>query len=531
MIATNIKKLISTLQDAHERDLEIIRTTEKIHVNTMISKLAFFYEKIRNTLEYGDEQLIRKNAIQRILKRRLIDDTTGTDVSRYLINELIRGGYVEDNSIPDIKVHHVAQIINKYIIFRNDFIGRFTKKQLKVLSNWTLGLMACEIEETLVSSWRENAYIEALYRFVEPLIKLRDQKLISKHDLGLQIYIAVVRLLMKSDNTMLSYRLLKLNYPEWKNPDKAYILNLSGQANSIRVLFETQLQHKIGSYLQKYIRPFAIRFRILEPTIQENFSNIDDLIIQRENFKSEIRKVCNGYYKKIRGKLRRSVVRSILYIFITKMVLAFILEMPFDVYYHGKIEFIPLYINIIFPPLLLFLITMTVRPPQSVNTENIVTGLEEMIYSDAKNDTIICEIKKSYVRNPILDTIFRGMYGVTFLISYGVLIWGLYRFGFNIVSGCLFLFFLSLISYFGIRVRRLAKEYVVVGRKENALTFLLDIFSYPIIRVGQWISDKSSKINVFIFILDVIIEAPFKTLIEVFDQWSQFIKEKRDEIL
>ena len=35
----------------------------KITVSTMVSRLAFFYEKIRNAVDYEDDHLLRKNAI------------------------------------------------------------------------------------------------------------------------------------------------------------------------------------------------------------------------------------------------------------------------------------------------------------------------------------------------------------------------------------------------------------------------------------------------------------------------------------
>lgn len=530
MISPVVTKLVRTLQSVQKREQDVARLTEKIRVNKMVSKLAFFYEKIRNTLDYGDEHLIRKNTIERILKRRLIENVTGSDISRFLINELIRGGYIEDDTLPETKIHEVAQVINKYIVLRNNIIDRFPQKTVMDLYKWSLGLMACEVEECLVDGHKVNAYIEGFYRSAENRVKLKDQKIISKRDLGLQMYIAIVRLLTKSDDAMLQYRLFKLYYPDWKTPEKDFIISIARRSVKIRSTITEQLQHPMGKFLQIQLRPYAVRFRILKYTIQDNFAEIEQILCNRDDFSSEVKKVCNGLYKKIRGKLRRSVIRSIVYIFITKMVLAFILEMPYDLYAIGHIDYIPLYINILFPPVLLFLITMTARVPSNKNTDSIITGINEIVYGDNAEKSI-CEIKRSYNRSGILDNFFKGMYLVTFCISYGLIIWVLYKLNFNIVSGGLFLLFLSLVSYFGIRVRRLSKEFVVIARKENLLTFILDIFSYPIIRVGQWISDKSAKVNIFIFILDVIIEAPFKTLLEIFDQWSSFIKEKRDEIL
>lgn len=529
MVTQIVTNLLDNL-DQHKEEQEKLKAfPDKVTVNAMVSKVAFFYERIRNTLEYGDEHLVRKNAIKRIIKRRLIENVTGNDISRFLINELIRGGYVEDNSVPEFKIHEVAQIINKYIVFRNNIIDRYEEKMVIRLYEWTLALMACEIEESLASFAKENAYIEAFYRTVEKRIFIKDPKIISKRDFGLQLYIATLRLLVKSDRELLSYRLFKMHYPQWKEPDKDFVVKIARQSQKIYEIIHKQIDHPMGKFLIKNLRPYAIKFNILKDTVSDYEGDFRQLMNNREDFNGEVKKVCNSQYKKIRGKLRRSVFRGIVYIFVTKMILALILEMPADLYFFGHIEYIPLYINVVFPPILLFLITMFARVPSQANTTKIIEGIDEYVYGD-NHDKVICEIKKSYTRSGILDNIFKGFYFVTFVISYGAIVYGLYILKFNVISGGLFLLFLSLVSYFGIRIRRLSKELVVVARKENLLTFLLDIFSYPIIRVGQWISDKTAKVNVFIFILDVIIEAPFKTLLEVFDQWSNFIKEKREEL-
>jgi len=528
MVTNVITKLVQSLQ-AIEAQKKQTQEIDYIEVSTSVSKVAFFYEKIRNTLEYNDEHLVRKNAIERILKRRLVENVTANDISRYLINELIRGGYLEDNSIPEIKIHEVSQVLNKYILLRNDILDRFSEKEVRQLYKWTLQLMACEVEETLVSAAKDNAYIKAMFRSVEPRIKIKDQKIISQKDLHLQLYITITQLLTKSDESMLMYQLFKMYHPEWQQPSKDFIIKLARRLTKIQEVMQEQLRHPIGKFLKKQLRPYAIQFSVMRRTLDEHQEDYEAILMQRDDFVLEVKKIVNGIYKNIRGKLRRSVVRSIIYLFVTKMILAFIIEMPFDMLFYGHIAYVPLYINIFFPPILLFLITMSARVPSKRNTEALIEGVQEFVYT-ADNPAIICEIKHGFRRGKFLKNFFKVMYVLTFVISYGAFIWLLYRLDFNLVSGGLFLLFLSLVSYFGIRVRRLSKDFVVIARKETLLTFLLDIFSYPIIRVGQWISEKTSQVNVFIFILDVIIEAPFKTLVEVFDQWTNYLKEKREEL-
>jgi len=52
----------------------------------------------------------------------------------------------------------------------------------------------------------------------------------------------------------------------------------------------------------------------------------------------------------------------------------------------------------------------------------------------------------------------------------------------------------------------------------------------PIILVGRWLSNNMSRVNIFIFIFDFIIEAPFKILVDVAEDWTKYIRERRDNM-
>jgi hypothetical protein len=74
------------------------------------------------------------------------------------------------------------------------------------------------------------------------------------------------------------------------------------------------------------------------------------------------------------------------------------------------------------------------------------------------------------------------------------------------------------------------KELMIVERRENLFTFLVDLFYMPIILVGKWLSSNVSKINVFIFIFDFILEAPFKIIVEIADDWTKYVRERRENM-
>jgi hypothetical protein len=101
---------------------------------------------------------------------------------------------------------------------------------------------------------------------------------------------------------------------------------------------------------------------------------------------------------------------------------------------------------------------------------------------------------------------------------------------FTWVSIIIFLFFLAFVSFFTIRIRKNVQQLIVVEEKENLVNFVLDFFFIPIAAVGKWLSQKFSKINVFMFIMDFVIEAPFKVFVEIAEQWTRYVRERKEDI-
>jgi len=122
------------------------------------------------------------------------------------------------------------------------------------------------------------------------------------------------------------------------------------------------------------------------------------------------------------------------------------------------------------------------------------------------------------------------VYGLMYLVSYGVIAVLLSGFGFNIFSILLFLFFFSLVTFFGVKIRLSRRELMLVEKSYGVASTFLDLFFLPILRVGRWMSLKAPRINIFLFFLDFIIEAPFKLAIEVIEGWLAFVREKKEEL-
>jgi hypothetical protein len=264
--------------------------------------------------------------------------------------------------------------------------------------------------------------------------------------------------------------------------------------------------------------------------IKEDPSGLYEIIKSKPQAFSDL--VKSNFQKKFnqaKARLWRSGFNSIIYIFLTKTVFVVLLEVPATKYFGEPINPFSLAINILFPPFLLLLVIMFTKVSSDDNNKRIVAGVNEITFEEnSRHDPIT--LRKPTKRNSVISFIFGFFYFFTFLISFGAIVWVLDKIHFTWVSITIFLFFLAFVSFFSIRIRQNVKQLIVVEEKENLLNFLLDFFFIPIAAVGKWLSGKFSKINVFMFLMDFVLEAPFKVFVEIAEQWTRYVRERKEDI-
>jgi hypothetical protein len=536
---SQLSKEAQELLDSYKKALEIeknynISSTgeeeDKIAVHQVSSKLAFFYERFRNTVDYKEEHLLRKNAIERILKRRIMTEKNEYDVAKFLVYELIRARYLPNKKIPEKRIGDVQSVIEKYTFLLNklpDHASRLDKNES--LFDWIIGIASYEIEEKLVPHGKEDAIVQFAREIMEKKVKIKEGLPISPELERELIYVAVLKNLIKSDLDMIRYKIFIMKHPDWIfAPSEETISRMALVMNSIALEIDGTINHQYIENFSKAVKKNLAYFTILQEVASNHPKEMEHIFSHHYHIEDSIKETCVKKYKSAKTKLRRAAVRSIVYIFITKVALALLIEVPFDKYFAGSINFFSLGINILFPPLLMAIVVMTIKVPSKKNTDLIVAGIEEMLYG--KYETSPLQIKGTIPRGSLFSTVFKILYTLVFTISFGLIIFILTRLGFNFVSIAFFLFFISVVSYFGIRIRQNARELLVTQKKEGVGSFLTDLFSMPILQVGQWFSTKLSSINVFVYVLDFIIEAPFKTFVEIFEEWIYYVKEEKDKI-
>ncbi len=504
----------------------------KISVSQTVSFAAFLYEKMRNSVEFREEHLIRRAAIERILKRRMILNENGRDIAEVLIKEMLWARYFENNTIGEEKIIEIQTIIDKYFFLRNELNAGRKGKEQDNINNFIVEVLSCEIQEKLSPDFRRQAFTNYVYQIIRHFIAPFGKELELERDL--QVYIAVERTFAHSDNPLIRYNLLKIMIPDitkitWKTADKI-LPDLYHVFHDI----EKALAHPYTDKIRNIVRKEIPSFLILQDIFEHNSHNISEILSDEVKLKFKVDETCRKRYDESRIRLRTTAIRSFIYILLTKVVLALLIEIPYDIYILKAISYLPIAINVIFPPSFMALIVLTVTLPGDDNTRRIYQLIKGIVTTDPD----VTEISKTAfimgkrkTRSLIFQTIFSLIYLMTYVLSFGSIIYILSLLKFSIVSQTVFIFFMTLVTFFAFRVIQITQEFQVVN-KEGLLSPLADFFFLPIIRVGQWLSGEIlAKFNFLIFIFDFIIEMPFKAIVEVFDEWVHFVKLKKEEII
>ena len=554
----NTKKLFQVIYSEENREEEQSDNEAKIKVSELVSRLAFFYEKVRNAVDYEEDHLLRKNAIARILRRQVViegvvKDVDSVGLSTHLLTELIRGSYLPNNKIPETKIGEVARLLEKYLKLKDYFVESINsslglKSDVSEVKNlisdknnvisWLLNMAACEIEENLAPGRVKQMIVNNMFDVLSRDVVL-PKEMPYEGDREIQIYLSIGRSFLKLDQDMLNFVLFKYYNDDWlaigsktgfSREDETQLKKIAKQIKAVRGKVKEQLDHPLTRQMDRLVRRYSLYFNVLAETISE-----DPVKAYAESQKGEkgfltlVHKTCEKKYKKAKSRLWRAAVRSIIYIFLTKSIFVFLIEVPAIRWFNEPLNPLSLAINVAFPALLLFFIVLMTQKPGEDNTDKIITGIRQIAFL-GQNDKQPITLRPARKRNLAVSAIFNFVYTVAFFVSVYFIVRGLALLGFNWVSMIIFLFFLAFVSFFSIIVTRGIKELMIIERKENIVTFLIDLFYMPIILVGRWLSNNMSRVNIFVFIFDFIIEAPFKILVDVAEDWTKYVRERRDNM-
>ncbi len=510
-----------------------------IYVDEIASKLAVFYEKIRKITDWKEEHLLRRAAIERILKRKLISEISGVNllpnaqpekIAEPLIKELIRGGHFPNDSIPREKIGHVEQSLGKYIyLMENNPLTTSTQVKKKInLYNWIIEIVACEIEEILDPAWKENFLLNFMARAMNKRIQLSPEIELSQQEKEQQIYIAVQRSLFNLDDGIITYHLLKVNHPDWiKNNQETYQA-FSNRIINIWAKIKNDLNHPFGNKFRKICETYDTVYLILGDILKKQ-KDLNQTLEKFSRPKLLAKLIKTAYQERLstlKGRLVRAAVYSTLSILVASAVSLFIAEIPLAKLFYGKFMPLAIIVDLLLPAAVMFLLVIIIRLPPEENEEKVIEEIKKVVYQQDEPDIYeIREQKRGFFAKLFISL----LYAFTTFISIGLVFFLFYIARVPVTSLFVDTLNVSMVVFAGLLIRQRAKE-LTIKEKTTFWQFLLDVLSVPVAKLGQWLSNKWKEYNIVSVFLTVLIDMPFSSLIKFIEDWNSFIKEKKAEL-
>lgn len=535
-MAENNKIVLSEYSSALLSALNSIQSKSRpddisaLSVSQTVSFFALVYEKVRNAVEFREDHLILRAAIERILRRRLSINPEGKGEAENLLRELLWARYFDNSTLGGDDVIKIQGLVDKYLFLRKKLVTGRDLEMQTYLNQFLLDILTCEVEEFLKpeSAQRQANLSFFIYQVLRKKIKIEGLKEDQKDAYFL---VAIEKAFAKSDRAYLHYHLFITFYKPFVTYTTDELEKLSHQLPSIFKKIDDLTTNPYVDNLIKFTRKQLPPFLVLFDILKNKFKDIGAIFNDTNRLWSEVDQTCREKYQFMGTRVRNLAVKSFIYILLTKMIFALILEFPLSKYFYGDVNFESIIINTIFPPFLMIIILGFFRVPGEENTKKIYNRIIEIVDANKSFESKVAYVpKKVTQKRPLLIFGFTFFYSLTFFVTLTLIYEILKRLNFNLVSQAIFIFFISVVTFFSYRIRQITKE-LTLEVKESILSPIVDFFFMPILSLGKFFSQEIARLNFFIFIFDFIIEAPFKLLFEVIEEWITFVRKRKEEII
>ena len=491
--------------------------TETVNVVGAGGALTAAYEQLRNAAENTEEHLLLQNAIRRFYKQLLVThnqeviESSGSE----LAVELTLAGYIPNNSLVKAQLDEISKIaVTHYEAY--SLLHQKGATSMDKSSVWILDTLSVLAANVINPKPIDAAFVDFAYTYFEKITKkeLSSADVSNENEFGASLFAAIHQALLKSDTATIRTGLMARYGMTVENLDQYLEYNLH-----VDRLLQASLTDKLYRLVDRQGAPLRIVRRMIDDK-----PDFIKLLPRRDAFLDAFEQQVNSEYSNITERINRAIVRSVIFLAITKFIVGIAIEVPYDYWAHGEILWQPLIINLLFPPLYMIALRLTLTLPGYANTKALSERIDAILYGDK------IHLSSSRLGVSRRSGAFSVAYAVSSIIVFTGVIWLLTMLGFSLVHILIFLVFVSTASFLGFRLSRLIRELEVVRSVSNGLTFIRDLIYLPFVVVGRWMSEKYAKVNFVTLILDMLIELPMKSLLRIVRQWSAFIDERKDKI-
>lgn len=506
-----------TLAAQHETaDAKRSNRTEKVNVVGAGGALTAAYEQLRNAAENAEEHLLLQNAVRRFYKRLFVtrDEAQIRTSGNELAVELTFAGYIPNNSLTRKQIDDISLLATQHYKVYEGLL-RDRTVAIDAATKWLLDTLSVRVASTVDDRERTRVFVEVAYAYFDTTIpdQLEATKFKGTPEYQAPLLAVIHKALLKSDVATIRTALLEQYGITVEHPELYVTYNQR---------IDTMLKDPLTDTLFHMVDRQGPPLRVLKHMI-DNRADFLELLPRREVLLEAYEQQVNKEYSSIMERVNRAIVRSVIFLIITKFIVGIAIEVPYDLWAYGQIHWQPLLINLLFPPLYMIALRLTLNVPGYANTTALVDHVDTMLYGERP------QLHKR-TSNRQYSPVFSVLYGIFGLAIFGGVMWVLLMLGFSLVHIGMFFVFISAASFLGFRISRLIRELEVVRAASNGLTFVRDFVYLPFVVVGRWMSEQYSQVNVVALVLDMLIELPLKTVLRLIRQWGAFIDDRKDKI-
>ena len=486
---------------------------ERFHVVGVGRTISSVYEQVRNAAEYTEDHLLLQRAVRRFYTRLFLarDEKRIAQSGEDLVTELTFAGYLANDSVTLETTAELSRAAKAYY-------GAYTKitgQPIRTLQSWTVDVLAIEADAMLRDYMVREAFEQFVFDHFNASIDTASlYGEVTPKEYELLLFVAVHRALLKSDDATIRWALLR------RFEQKPHATAQYRQANEH---IDTILVSKQVERLQRLVTKEGAVFRVLWRTISEE-NETATMMDQPKKFLPFFEDAVNATYEDAERRMNRGVLRSILFLFITKALIGVAIEIPYDLWAHDAILWLPLMVNLLIPPVYMFLLRLTLKLPGSANTRALVAQADQLLYGETPMSYTAARQSRQY------GFIFNTVYALLIIAIFGAASWLLMSIGFSIVHLVIFFIFFSTASFLGFRLSRTIRELETVESGQDGVAMVRDFIYLPFVVVGRKLSESYAKFNIVATLLDMVIELPLKTMLQVMRRWGSFISSKKDEL-
>ena len=516
-------KRINALDQLRQRDIEDRETETTFHVDGLGKTIVSSYESLRNAAEYTESHTLFQRAMVRFFVRNFAGahDHQIDGLATELVVDLTLSGYIANDTVTEKKMRTIKHLIRDYWEF-------YHKKQRSKninLKAYVIAPLAARIEDVLFPYNKGFTVVQFAYEYFAKRYGHELDKALDTRRAHLTLLVATAKALVKPTEGAIREDILSRYRISIKNEADYIAMN-----REIDSIFNDRATKRIERKVSNRSAPFRVLLRQVEKA-----GDISDIKTDADRFLTECGWTIKEVYEATGKAIRSGIIKSIMFLIITKTIVGVAAEVPYDLLAEGAIRWMPLIINLAFPPIYMLLLSLTLGLPGEYNTKLLEKQLKDVLYEKPTDDKLV--LNKSKSADNLLGSaghsgVFNFMYGVFFLAIVAAVSWVLLaQLHFNAASFVIFFIFVSTASFLCFRLSRLVRE--VEARDDSNQSFgqsLRDFLYMPFVTIGQWVSEKYAKINLVSNMLDLLVELPMKDILRAIRRWNIFISSKKDEL-